>query len=181
MGIFGKTRSKYLLFTAMNAAVYAVVGFLTNPFNITLLGVRFWPSVIGNLPPCIWNYLVSTLSGIPNTFDNVVDKLLLEGHALEDLLLKIEERKAVDFPDSKDFKSVAVIRKHISYRTSKGWVFTEDADNNGAVLSADRQSLLLLYVLQRQQGEDIMIDQQLDYLLLEGFRRIDESRYQPQP
>jgi hypothetical protein len=30
----------------MNAAVYAVVGFITNPFNITLLGVRFWPSVI---------------------------------------------------------------------------------------------------------------------------------------
>ena len=48
---------------------------------------RFWPSVIGNLPPCIWNYLASTLSGIPNTFDNVVDKLLLAGDAYHDVVL----------------------------------------------------------------------------------------------
>lgn len=48
---------------------------------------RFWPSVIGSLPPCIWNYLVETLSGIPNTFDNVVDKLLLAGDAYHDVVL----------------------------------------------------------------------------------------------
>ncbi len=46
MGFSERNRSQFLLFTAMNAALYAVVGFITNPINITLLGVRFWPSVI---------------------------------------------------------------------------------------------------------------------------------------
>lgn len=31
------------------------------------------------------------------------------------------------------------------------------------------------------KSQDILIDQQLDYLLLEGFRRLDEQKCQPQP
>lgn len=47
----------------------------------------FWPFVIGGLPVCILNYLISTLRGIPNTFDNVVDKLLLAGDAYHETVL----------------------------------------------------------------------------------------------
>lgn len=47
----------------------------------------FRPSVIGGLPPSIWNYLVSALRGVPNTFDNVVGKLLLAGDVYHEVVL----------------------------------------------------------------------------------------------
>ncbi len=61
----------------------------------------------------------------------IVDKLLLEGYTMPDILAEVEERKATDFPKSKDFKSIAIIKKHISFRASKGWVFT--VNENGVV------------------------------------------------
>lgn len=75
---------------------------------------RFSPSVIGNLPPCIWNYLVATLSGIPNTFDNVVDKLLLAGDAYHDVFLS-----GAGFPKS---SAVAVLR----FEQGLSWMPTEE-------------------------------------------------------
>lgn len=64
--------------------------------------LHFRPSVIGGLPPSIWNYLGSTLSGIPNTFDNVVDKLLLAGDAYHGIGLS-----AAGLPKS---SAIAVLR-----------------------------------------------------------------------
>lgn len=75
---------------------------------------RFWPSVIGGLPSCIWNYLASTLSGIPNTFDNVVDKLLLTGDAYHDVVLS-----GAGFPKS---SAVAVLR----LEQGLSWMPTEE-------------------------------------------------------
>ena len=58
----------------------------------------------------------------------VVDKMLLEGQTLKDMLAEVEERKTLDFKDSNDFKSVAILKKHVAFRASKGWVFTVGAD-----------------------------------------------------
>ena len=69
--------------------------------------------------------LKSSLEAAPEKrLTMVVDKLLLEGHTMKEVLAEIEERKTQDFKDSNDFKSVAIIQKHIRYRASKGWVFT---------------------------------------------------------
>jgi len=71
-----------------------VAGFQPNGTPI-LLGLHsgrdfsvrpFRPSVIGGVPPCIWNYIQSALRGIPGTVDNVVDKLLLAGNAYCDII-----------------------------------------------------------------------------------------------
>ena len=73
----------------------AVAGFQPNGSCLLLglhssrnFGIRpFKPSIIGGLPACIWDYLQATLKGIPKTFDNVVDKLLLAGDAYHEIIL----------------------------------------------------------------------------------------------
>lgn len=74
----------------------------------------FWPSIIGGVPACIWNYLVSTLRGIPNTFDNVVDKLLLTGDAYHEIVLS--------GAGSPRFSAVAVLR----HQQGLSWLPTEE-------------------------------------------------------
>ena len=54
----------------------------------------------------------------------VVDKALLTGITMKDLLAEVEERKTTDFKDSKDFPTVGRIQAHVKFRASKGWVFT---------------------------------------------------------
>jgi len=71
-----------------------------------------------------------------------VDKLLVEGTlTYDEILAKITERKAelvslgVHKESSTDFKNVAIIKKHLKYRSSKGWVFT--VFKNGKVKATD--------------------------------------------
>jgi hypothetical protein len=54
----------------------------------------------------------------------VVDKALLAGATMKDLLAEVEERKTTDFKDSKDFPTTGRIQAHVKFRASKGWVFT---------------------------------------------------------
>ena len=71
-----------------------------------------------------------------------VDKLLVEGSlTYDEILSKITERKGelvklgVMKEVSTDFKNVAIIKKHLKYRSSKGWTFT--VYKNGKVKATD--------------------------------------------
>ena len=69
--------------------------------------------------------LKSSLEKAPETrLTMVVDKALLAGTTMKDLLAEIEERKTNDFKDSKDFPTTGRIQAHVKFRASKGWVFT---------------------------------------------------------
>ena len=65
-----------------------------------------------------------------------VDKLLVKGGlSFAEMLTSIEARKAEIKSESTDFKNVAIIKKHIKYRATKGWVFT--IFKNGKVKATD--------------------------------------------
>ena len=72
-----------------------VAGFLPNG-SPCLLGLhsgrdfqtlRFGPSVIGGLPPSLFEYLRASLQTIPQTFDNVADRLLMAGDVYYEVVL----------------------------------------------------------------------------------------------
>lgn len=51
-------------------------------------GIRpFYPSVIGGLPPAIWNYLLSVFASTPQNQDNAIDILLMAGEFYHDIVL----------------------------------------------------------------------------------------------
>ncbi len=71
-----------------------------------------------------------------------VDKILVKGDlTYDEILAKITERKGhlvktgVHKEVSTDFKNVAIIKKHLKYRASKGWIFT--VFKNGKVKATD--------------------------------------------
>jgi hypothetical protein len=65
-----------------------------------------------------------------------VDKLLVKGGlTFAEMLTAIEARKKETSSDSTDFKNVSIIKKHIKYRATKGWVFT--IFKNGKVKATD--------------------------------------------
>jgi len=65
-----------------------------------------------------------------------VDKLLVKGGmTLAEMLSAIEARKKETSSESTDFKNVSIIKKHIKYRATKGWVFT--IFKNGKVKATD--------------------------------------------
>ena len=71
-----------------------------------------------------------------------VDKLLVKGGlSFAEMLAKIEEQKkvlvetGVHEAPSTDFKNVSIIKKHLKYRASKGWIFT--LYKNGKVKATD--------------------------------------------
>jgi len=72
----------------------------------------------------------------PTRLTMFVDQLLVKGEkTLEGLLAAIEARKAEVKSTSTDFKNVSIIKKHMKYRASKGWVFT--IHTNGHVAATD--------------------------------------------
>ena len=65
-----------------------------------------------------------------------VDKLLVKGGmTMAEMLTAIEARKEETESTSTDFKNVSIIKKHIKYRATKGWVFT--IFKNGKVKATD--------------------------------------------
>lgn len=53
-----------------------------------------------------------------------VDKLFLNARTLNDLFEEIKTLKRIDFPESGDFKSLSIVKKHIRYRQAHGWQFS---------------------------------------------------------
>jgi hypothetical protein len=65
-----------------------------------------------------------------------VDKLLVKGGlTFAEILTSVEARKKETKSDSTDFKNVSIVKKHIKYRATKGWVFT--IFKNGKVKATD--------------------------------------------
>ena len=65
-----------------------------------------------------------------------VDKLLVKGGlTFAEMVTAIEARKAETDSKSTDFKNASIIKKHIKYRATKGWVFT--IQKNGKVKATD--------------------------------------------
>ena len=54
----------------------------------------------------------------------VVDKALMAGVTMKELLAEVEERKTLDFKDSNDFPTTGRLQAHVKFRAGKGWVFT---------------------------------------------------------
>jgi len=65
-----------------------------------------------------------------------VDKLLVKGSlTMPEILASVEERKKTTKSSSTDFKNVSIIKKHLKYRATKGWVF--EILKNGKVKVVD--------------------------------------------
>lgn len=85
----------------------------------------------------------------------VVDKLLLEGYTLKDLLSEVEERKTLDFKDSNDFKSIAILKKHVAFRASKGWIFTISAEGSVKLTGYSDESQKVSWTAPAAKPEDV--------------------------
>jgi hypothetical protein len=53
-----------------------------------------------------------------------IDKLFLKARSLQEIFAEIESLKASVFSESSDFKSIAIVKKHIRYRQAHGWQFS---------------------------------------------------------
>jgi len=53
-----------------------------------------------------------------------VDKLFLKARTLTEIFASIKELKETAFAESNDFRSIAIVKKHIRYRQAHGWQFS---------------------------------------------------------
>jgi hypothetical protein len=76
-----------------------------------------------------------------DTLTFAVDQLLLKANSLQDLIDKIAELKKVKFSESNDFKTAAIIKKHIRYRQTHNRVlFTVNKKNQIRMTNVDYES-----------------------------------------
>jgi len=53
-----------------------------------------------------------------------VDKLFLKARTLQEIFDSIHALKESAFQESNDFRSIAIVKKHIRYRQAHGWHFS---------------------------------------------------------
>lgn len=73
-----------------------------------------------------------------DTLTFAVDQMLLKAHTLTELFDEINALKAVKFETNKDFKNLAIIKKHIRYRqTHNRIVFTKNKKDQVRMIALD--------------------------------------------
>ena len=76
-----------------------------------------------------------------DTLTFFVDQLLLTNHTKEALLEKIKEVKETKFKTSNDFKTLAIVKKHIRYRQAhNNIVFSVNKKNEIRMIAVDYDS-----------------------------------------
>ena len=80
-------------------------------------------------------------SNEPKRLTFAVDKLFLKSRTLEDLFKAINQIKSDNFPESNDFKSIAIVKKHIRYRQAHGWQFSLSKASKIRLVGYDMQNL----------------------------------------
>ena len=73
-----------------------------------------------------------------DTLTFAVDQLLLKSHTLNELKEKIDELKKESYSESRDFKSIAIIKKHIRYRqTHNRLIFSKSKADKVRMIALD--------------------------------------------
>ena len=76
-----------------------------------------------------------------DTLTFFVDQLLLKAHTLNELFDKINEVKESTFTKSNDFKTIAIIKKHIRYRQNHNHiVFSKSKQDKIRMIDIDYES-----------------------------------------
>jgi len=70
-----------------------------------------------------------------------VDKLFLKARTLTEIFAEIDSLKASVFTESSDFKSLAIVKKHIRYRQAHGWHFSLSKANKIRLIAYDLSNL----------------------------------------
>ena len=70
-----------------------------------------------------------------------VDKLFLKARSLKEIFSEIDKLKSSAFSESSDFKSIAIVKKHIRYRQAHGWQFSLSKANKVRLIAYDTTSL----------------------------------------
>jgi len=71
-----------------------------------------------------------------------VDQILLTANTLQEIKVKIDELKSESYPESRDFKNLSIIKKHVRYRQSHNHiVFSKSKNEKIRMINLDYENV----------------------------------------